>query len=449
VRRRPRGGLWRHADFLKLWSAESISVFGSQFSQLALPLVAVLLLDASAFAVSALFVVEFLPFILFALPAGVWVDRLRRKPILVLGDLGRAVLLGSIPLAYAFDALTLPHLYLVGFLVGVCTVFFDVAYQSYLPSLVERHQLVEGNSKLEVSRSMSQLAGPGAAGGIVSALGAPVAVLLDSISFVLSAVFLFAIRKRETLPERASKAERPSMLADAREGLRFVVGNPYLRAISMCTGTSNFFWSMGGALLVVYAVRELEMSAALLGLAFSLGNAGPLLAAFSTSRISSRLGVGPTILGMSLLFSASLLFVPLATKALALPFLVASGVLGGFGGVAYNITQVSFRQAICPERMQGRMNAAIRFLVWGTMPLGALLGGTLGTWLGLRTALWIAAIGALFTFLPILFSPVPKLREMPAPVEEPPLPSQAEAAGGRIPALRTSPAATPPLEGDA
>ncbi|MBA2615788.1 MAG: MFS transporter [Actinobacteria bacterium] len=449
MRRWPRGGLWRHSDFLKLWSAETISVFGSQFTGLALPLAAVLLLDASPFAVSALVVVEFLPFILLAIPAGVWVDRMRRKPILVAGDLGRAALLGSIPLAYAFDALTLPHLYVVGFLVGVCTVFFDVAYQSYLPSLVERDQLVEGNSKLEVSRSTSQLAGPGAAGGIVSALGAPVAILLDAISFVVSAAFLFAIRKRETLPEQAPDAERPSMLADAREGLRFVVRNPYLRAISMCTGTANLFWSMGGAILVVYAVRELEMSPALLGLAFSLGNAGPLLAAVATGRISSRLGVGPTILWTSLLFSASLLFIPLATKELALPFLVASGVLGGFGAVAYNITQVSYRQAICPERMQGRMNAAIRFLVWGTMPLGALLGGTLGTWLGLRTALWIAAIGALFTFLPILFSPVPKLREIPAPVEEPPLPSQAEAAGGLIPAPTTSPAATPPVEADA
>ena len=154
----PSGGLWRHADFLKLWSAETISVFGSQFTGLALPLVAVLLLDASAFAVSALFVIEFLPFILFAIPAGVWVDRLRRKPILVLGDLSRAALLVTIPIAYAFDALTMGHLYVVGFLVGIGTVFFDVAYQSYLPSLVEREQLVDGNSKLEVSRSTSQLA---------------------------------------------------------------------------------------------------------------------------------------------------------------------------------------------------------------------------------------------------------------------------------------------------
>ncbi|HUH14975.1 MAG TPA: MFS transporter [Gaiellaceae bacterium] len=438
--RRP-GGLWRHRDFRNLWAAETISVFGSQFTALALPLVAVILLDASPFAVSALIVVEFLPFILFAIPAGVWVDRMRRKPILVAGDLVRAVLLVSLPIAYAFDALTLPHLYAVGFLVGICTVFFDVAYQSYLPSLVERDQLVEGNSKLEISRSTSQLAGPGAAGGIVSALGAPVAILLDAISFVVSAFFLFAIRKGEELPARAEGVARPSMLADAKEGLGFVLRNRYLRAISLCTATSNLFWSMAGALLVVYAVRELDMSPAALGLAFSLGNAGPLLAAFTTNRISARLGVGPTILATSMVFPLALLPLPLATSSNPLPFLVVSGALGGFAAVAYNITQVSFRQAICPERMQGRMNAVIRFMVWGTMPVGALVGGALGTWVGLRPAITVAAVGALFSFLPILLSPVPKLREMPKPVDEP-LPSEAEAAGGLVPVPAGPPAAS-------
>ncbi|MEX0674806.1 MAG: MFS transporter, partial [Gaiellaceae bacterium] len=232
----PRGGLWRHGDFLKLWSAESISQFGSQVTGLALPLLAVLVLEASAFEVSALFVIEFLPFILFALPAGVWVDRLRRKPILVIADIGRAVLLGSIPLAYLLDALHLGQLYLVGFLVGICTVFFDVSYQSYLPSLVARKQLVEGNSKLEISRSGAQLAGPGAAGGLIGAIGAPAAILLDAISFLVSAVFLFGIRKQEVLPEREEGAPRPSMLREAREGLGYVLGNRYLRPISICTG---------------------------------------------------------------------------------------------------------------------------------------------------------------------------------------------------------------------
>jgi MFS family permease len=415
----PRGGLWRHPDFLKLWSAETVSRFGSEITGLALPLVAVIVLKASAFAVSALVVIEFLPFMLFAIPAGVWVDRLRRRPILVIADLGRAVLLGSIPLAYAFDALHIGQLYVVGFFVGICTVFFDVSYQSYLPSLVTRDQLVDGNSKLEISRSTSQLAGPGAAGGLIGAIGGPAAILLDAISFVGSAVFLFSIRKPEVLPEREEGAPKPSMLREAKEGLRYVLGNRYLRAISICTGTSNLFWSLSGAILIVYAVRELHMSPALIGLVFSIANVGPLLAAFTTNRISSRLGVGRTILSTAIVFSGAGFFYPLAPQGFPAPFFIAGGVLAGFASVAYNITQVSFRQAICPERLQGRMNAVIRFLVWGTLPVGALLGGALGTWIGLRPAIWVGAIGSAFTFLPILLSPVRSIQTMPEPITEP------------------------------
>ena len=415
----PTGGLWRHPDFLKLWSAETISQFGSQVTGLALPLVAVLVIDASAFEVSALFVIEFLPFILFAIPAGVWVDRLKRKPILVISDIGRAVLLGSIPIAYVFDVLTLGHLYVVGFLVGICTVFFDVSYQSYLPSLVARDRLVEGNSKLEISRSAAQLGGPGLAGALVGIIGAPVAVLLDAISFLFSATFLFAIRKPEVLPEREEGAPRPSMFKEAKEGLSYVLGNRYLRAISICTGTSNFFWSMGGAILIVYAVRELDMSPALIGIVFSLANVGPLLAALTTNKVFERIGVGPTILYTSIGFSMGAFFYPLAPQDFPAPFFIAGGIIAGYASVAYNITQVSFRQAICPERMQGRMNSVIRFMVWGTMPIGALLGGALGTWIGLRPAIWVAAIGASFTFLPILLSPVRSIEKMPEPTTEP------------------------------
>ena len=191
----PRGGLWRHGDFLRLWTGETISQFGSQISQLAIPLTAILVLDATAFEVAALTTVEFLPFIIFTLPAGVWVDRMRRRRILIAGDLGRAVLLGSIPIAYAFDALTLWQLYVVGFLVGICTVFFDVAYQSYLPSLVERSQIIDGNSKMEITRSGAQISGPGLAGLLVQIFTAPYAVLIDAVSFVASG-FLMRRRKR-------------------------------------------------------------------------------------------------------------------------------------------------------------------------------------------------------------------------------------------------------------
>lgn len=409
--------LWRHRDFLKLWSAETISRFGSEITGLALPLAAVIVLDASPFAVSALIVVETLPFVLFAIPAGVWVDRLARKPILVAADIARAVLLLSIPIAYAFDALTMGQLYVVGFLVGIGTVFFDVSYQSYLPSLVAREQLVDGNSKLEISRSGSQLAGPGAAGGLIGLVGAPVAILVDALSFLFSAVFLFAIRKPEPRPQREEGAPKPSMVAEAKEGLRFVLRSRYLRPICICTGMANFFWSMSGAILIVYAVRELDLSPALIGLVFSIANVGPLAAAFTTARISRRFGVGRTILWSAVIFGSALVVYAAAPKDLAVPLFIGAGIVAGFSVVAYNVTQLSFRQAICPERLQGRMNAVIRFLVWGTMPLGALLGGALGTWIGLRPALWVAAIGALFTFVPILLSPVRSIRRMPEPGE--------------------------------
>ncbi len=440
--RLPRGGLWAHGDFLKLWSAETISQFGTQVSALALPLVAVLVLDASAFAVSALVTIEFLPFILFSLPAGVWVDRLRRKPILVIGDVGRAVLLASVPVAYLADALTIWQLYVVGFGVGVLTVLFDVAYMAYLPSLVEREQLVEGNSKLEISRSAAQIGGPGLAGGLVSVFTAPYAVLVDAISYVGSALFLLRIRRPEPLPEAPAGAPRPSMLRDVREGLGYVLGNRYLRAIATCTGTSNLFGSMAFAILLVYAVRTLEMSAGLIGIVFALGNVGTLAAAVLSSRIIARLGVGPTIVASAMMFGPATLLLPAAPTSFPAPFLVASMLLFGFAGVVYNITQGSFRQAITPERMQGRMNSVMRFIVWGVIPLGSLAGGALGSWIGLRETLWVAAICSSFTFLPVLLSPVRRLREMPEPASEEPMASDLEAGlvslQGPLPAVDES-----------
>ena len=219
---------------MRLWGAETVSQLGTHVSQLALPLVAILVLEVSAFEVALLSVVELAPFILISLPAGVWVDRLRRKPILVVSDVGRAVLLISIPVAHWLDALTIWQLYGVGFAVGVLTVFFHVSYQSYLPSLVERDQLLEGNAKLEVSRSGTQLAGPGVAGALIAAVTAPVAVLIDAISFLGSALFLFAIRKQEgPAPTRAERRAGPGMKAEVKEGLRWVLGNRYLRWICL------------------------------------------------------------------------------------------------------------------------------------------------------------------------------------------------------------------------
>ncbi len=420
----PHGGLWRHRDFLKLWSAETISQFGTQVSNIALPLVAIITLDASTFAVSVLVTVLFLPFILFTLPAGVWVDRLPRRPILVIGDLGRAVLLATIPIAYFSDALTMEQLYVVAFLIGVCTVFFDVAYQSYLPSLVERGQLVEGNSKFEVSRSAAQISGPGIGGLLVEILTAPYAVVVDAVSFLSSGLFILGIRKKEDhKPATEPGQAKPSFWTELKQGMRFVLGNPYLRAQAGCTATSNFFFSLGlNAIGLVYIVRVLDLTPGVIGLIFSIGSVGAMAAAFTSRRISARIGVGPaTILGAAI-FGPAMLLIPLAPVESPIPFLVAAMVLVSFGGVLYNIMAVSYRQALCPPRLQGRMNSVMRFIVWGTIPLGTLAGGALGTWIGLRETLVVGSIGATLAFLWIFFSPMRGVREMPTEELETPPP---------------------------
>ena len=410
----PTGGLWRHPDFIKLWSAETISQVGSQVSNLAIPLVAILILDASPFEVAALGTVLFLPFIFFTLPAGVWVDRWPRRPILIAGDLGRAVLLATIPLAYVADVLTLAQLFVVGFLYGACTVFFDVAYQSYLPSLVEREQIIEGNSKLEISRSAAQIAGPGFGGILIEIFTAPYAVLVDALSFLGSGLFVLSIRNRaEPHVAVAAASDRPSLWTDLKEGLRFVLGNPYLRAQAGCTATSNFFFLMAFSIVLVYYVRVLDLSPGVIGIVLSIGSIGSLVAAFTASRLTSRFGLGPTTVAAAFLQGPALLLVALAPQAAPIPMLVASGLLTGFVIVVYNINQLSFRQAICPERLQGRMNSVMRFIVWGTIPLGSLTGGVLATWIGLRETIAIGAIGAGSAFLWILFSPMRSVRAMP------------------------------------
>jgi MFS family permease len=424
----PRGGLWRHSDFMKLWTGDTISQFGSVVSQLAIPLVAILILDATAFEVAALGTVEFAPFLLLTLPAGVWVDRLPRRAILIVSDVARGLLLLSIPIAYALDAITLEQLYVVGFFTGCFTVFFDVAYQSYLPALVERNQLVEGNSKLEVSRSGANLAGPALAGGLVSLVTAPYAILVDSVSFLVSGGFLAAIRKREHLPEKPEGGTKPKMRHELWEGLRYVITHPLLRPQAMSTGTSNFFTNVAFSIFLVYAVRELDMSAALIGLAFGLGNVGWLLGALVSSRLQNRFGVGPISIAAMALTPPSVLLVAIAPASFPLPFLVAGGILGGIGMVVYNIAQVSLRQAITPERMQGRMNSVMRFIVWGTIPLGQLIGGALGSTVGLRETLFIGGFGSVLAIVPLVVSPIRSVREMPSPVEVEPTIAAGEGA---------------------
>jgi MFS family permease len=413
---RPTRGLWGHADFMRLWSAQTISQFGSQVTLLALPLAAIVVLDASAFEVAALSAAEGAPWLLFSLPVGAWVDRVLRKPILVVADVGRALVLLSVPLAYALDALTIWQLYAVGFAAGVLTVFFDVAYQSYLPSLVERSQLEEGNSKLEVSRSGAQLAGPGVAGALVDLVTAPVAILVDALSFLASAAWLSRIEREERIEARG--VERTRLAAEILEGLRFVARDPYLRPSMVYVAAFNFFTNVIFAIFLVYAVRRLDLSPAVIGLVLAIGSLGFLVGAFLAPRVSARLGVGTTMIGAAAVAGLALFLIPLAPPSNAIPFLIASGVIVDFAVVLYNVTGISLFQAITPDRLLGRMNASRRFVVWGVLPLGSLAGGALASTIGLRETLFVGAAGASLGFLPLLFSPLRSVERIPEAVLE-------------------------------
>jgi MFS family permease len=410
-------GLWRHPQFVKLWAGQTISLFGTEVSQLAIPLTAALVLNASAFQMGLLSALEFAPFLLLSLLAGVWVDRTRRRPVLIVADVGRTVLLGSIPLAAFFGFLRIEQLYVVGLLAGVLTVFFDVAYQSYLPVLVSREHLVEGNSKLEVSRSVAQIAGPGIAGALVQLITAPMAIVVDSVSFVASVISLLFIRVPEPAPVRL-EGQAGSIWAELREGLAVVVENPLLRSIAGCTATSNLFGNGLQAIFVLYVTRDLGLQPAVIGLIFAVSGPGALLGALLAGEMARRFGLGNTIIGSIVLGGIGNLLVPLATgpETAVTAILMAGSFLSGIANPVYNINQVSLRQAITPDRLQGRMNASMRFIVWGTIPLGALMGGGLGQIFGLWPTIAAMAVGGLLPPLWVLFSPVRQLRVQPVPV---------------------------------
>jgi MFS family permease len=429
--RRPQGGLWSHPDFVKLWTGQSISEVGSQVSQLALPWLAAVGLHASPFQFSLLGVLGFMPFILFALPAGVWVDRLRRRYILIAGDAARAVLLIIIPILWATHELRIWHLLVLQFVIGVFTVFFDVAYQSYLPALVEREHLIDGNSKIQLTASIAQVGGPNLSGVLIAAITAPYAIVVDAASFVVSSVFMISMRHREEPPKYDVSNPRPKMWPQVKEGLDWVVKHPWLRAIAACTATSNFFSSTAFAIVLLYMVRVLHLSAYEVAAVFAVTSVGSIVASLCTGRLNRWLGVGPTIVWSIFVSSVAAIGYPLAPKSFPLPLLMIAGVGFGFGAVAYNITQVSLRQAITPERLQGRMNAAMRWIVWGTIPLGTLFGGGLATWFSLRTAIWVGSVGQMAAFLPVTMGSLKRVREMPEPVVEP-TQAEAELQGGLV-----------------
>ena len=377
-------------------------------SLLALPFVAIATLKATTFEVAALGAADSVPLILLALPAGVWIDRVPRRPVMIAGDLGRAAALLSIPIAYATGSLTIWQLYGVGFVTGALTVFFDVASQSFLPAILERDLLAEGNAGLQVSAQGAQVSGPGLAGILIGAFGAPYATLADALSFLGSAGFISRIRHAE---ETAGRDDRRRMATEIREGMRYVLRHPILRPNLAFTFTANIFNSILFAVLLLFAVRHLGMSARQIGLVLLLSNLGSLAGAFLVTRLQRRFGIGRVMLVAA--FSGwALLLIPLASGSTGIALLALALLGWGTGVVIYNTTSITIAQATTPDRLMARMNASRRLVSWATLPLATLLGGLLGTYLGLPTTVLIGAGGRALAGLIILASPVRSVRTL-------------------------------------
>jgi MFS family permease len=406
------GSLWRHRDFLLLWGGQTVSDMGSAVTTLALPLLAVSVLKATTFQVSLIIFLTYLAYLLITLPAGVLVDQVRKHGLMMWCDVARIALLGSVPLVATFGHVTLWQIYLVALFGGALSVFFDVAYQSYVPALVQGEQLVDANGKLGTTNSFAGLFGPSIGGALVGLIGAAKAVAVDAASFAISALSLLLIRTPE--PKPAGRAEHVTFRAAMHEGLSFVVKHPILRKIVACTGTANLFSSCAAAVEIVFLVRLLHATPTLVGLLFSLGAAGGIIGGLTAGWFAKRVGTARIIWASILIPSPTCVLIPLARPGWGLLMYAAGYFVNSFSVLLYNTAQVSYRQRVCPPEMLGRMNASVRWLVWGTMPVGALLGGALGTWIGIRPTLWIGVVGGALAGLFVFFSPLRTLRDVPA-----------------------------------
>ena len=420
----------RHHDFLMLWSAATVSVVGSQVTLIALPFIALTMLHATVFEVSLLAAVEMVPFLLFTLPAGAWLDRVRRRPVLIAADLVRACVLLSVPAAYVTDSLSLAQLYVVSFLTGSATAFFDVADQSYLPAILERDELVEGNARLQISNSIAQISGPTLGGYLIALVAAPIAIVADALSFLASGAFMSAVSRREPEPERhVDDTGHPvPMLVEIREGLAYVIGSPLLRPIAACTGTSNLFAAALFGVFPVLIWNHLHLPPAYYGTVMGLASVGFLVGAALSDRLPRMIGIGPSIVVSATLGAPAFLLMVLTPADLSIAWMTLGigWFVAGLAQVVYNVGQVSLRQAITPPEMLSRMNATMRFIVWGTIPLGFVLGGALATFLPVRAALIAAALACATSCLPVIFSSLRHLRSIPE-VPEPLFPVERRA----------------------
>jgi MFS family permease len=389
---------------MRLWAGQSISLLGSRVTMIALPLTAVYALHATAFDMGILTAAGSLAYLVVGLPAGAWVDRLPRRPVMIVADLGRAILLASIPIASILGLLSMGQFYLVALLVGVLTVLFDVAYQSLLPSLVRTDQLLEANSKLQVSEAVTQVAGPGVGGGLVQLLSAPVAIAADAVSFLLSALSLALVQAREPAP---SGQESRNLGREIQAGLATVLRTPSLRALAGAGVTFNLFDNVLLAVYVLYMTRTLHFQGTLVGLIFGLGGVGGLVGAAIAERVTARFGHRRVMLGGIGIAATGELTIAGARDPIlvAVIILLIAETMVEFGGTLYGIDAASFRQATVLASLQGRVAATMRVISWGVGSLGALAGGVLGGAIGLHPTVLIAGIGTLFSLLWLFLRP--------------------------------------------
>jgi len=395
---------------MKFWVGQSFSVFGAQFSPLALGTIAVLALRATPFQLGILAFLNTISFLTLGLLAGVWADRHRKRRIMVIADLGRSLILFTIPVAALFWGITMNLLYLVTLAAGILTVFFEIAYQSYLPALVQKSQLVQANSRLESTRQTASAAGPTAAGLVITIVSAPMAVLADTIGYLASSFSLLLITRPEVTANSGSKR---STWHDIREGLSVVLGDKRLRAIAATTATSNFFGNAFGAIQLKYYLDDLQMTVPQVGLSFGIGSIGGVLGALVVGRVSKALGVGRTIVTGAVLGGLSMVSVYFATPSDAFLVATVAAFVTLFFVIIYNVPQVSFRQALVPTEIQGRMNATMRTIVWGVIPLGGLLGGVVAQYIGVHQTFGLMAALGTLPFLWVLISPVRSVKEIP------------------------------------
>jgi len=412
-----RRSLAFHRNFRQLWVGDALGQTGAQLTGLVLPVFAVTHLAATEWQMGALGAAESAAFLVIGLPTGAWVDRMRKRRVLIAADLVRAAALAVVVGAALAGAASMPLLYAAALVIGAATVFFDVAHQSYVPGLVGLDRVVEGNSKLTSTQFVAAVAAPAAGGALLRVVSAPALIAVTVVTYLSSAFFVGRIRHEETLPARE---DRRPLLAEIGEGLGFVVRQPLLRRIVACTSVGNLFGSISTALLALFVLRELDLGEAALGAFLSASAAGGIAGALLADRLSRWVGEGRIIPLSALAFAPGYALTPLAVPLAdagvpPIATLITGGLVMNFAIVVYNVAQVSFRQRLCPPHLLGRMNASVRFIVWGTMPIGALLGGALGARLGLVPTLWVAVAGTALSALPVLLSPMLGMRELPVP----------------------------------